>query len=111
MNELKTYLEISEKLKADEALMNLIETYESETKQLLDLVQKPDYDAQEAIRLTNDVEYMSDLISKNELYREFVKAKDELEKVLREKAAMSMPCDCNCSTCKSDCSSRKHVHE
>ena len=82
MNELKTYLEISEKLKADEALMNLIETYESETKQLLDLVQKPDYDAQEAIRLTNDVEYMSDLISKNELYREFVKAKDELEKVL-----------------------------
>ena len=45
MNELKTYLEISEKLKADEALMKLIETYEAETKQLMDLVQNPDYDA------------------------------------------------------------------
>ena len=84
MNELKTYLEASEKLKSDEALMRLIDTYESETKQLLEMVQKPDYDAQEAIRLTNDVEYMSDQISKNELYRTFAEAKDALEKVLRE---------------------------
>lgn len=111
MNELKTYLEASEKLKADEALMKLIEAYESETKQLMDLIQNPDYDAQEAIRLTNDVEYMSDQISNNELYRSFVAAKDELEKVLREKAALSMKCDCNCSTCTSECSSKEHVHE
>lgn len=111
MNELKTYLEASEKLKADKALMEMIEQYEAETKQLIELVQQPDYDAQEAIRLTNDVEYMSDQISKNELYRAFVAAKEALEKALREKAAMSMPCDCNCSTCKSDCSSREHTHE
>ncbi len=111
MNELKTYLEISEKLKADEALMKLIETYEAETKQLMDLVQNPDYDAQEAIRLTNDVEYMSDTISRNELYCAFVDAKEKLENALREKAIMSMPCSCNCSTCSSDCSSREHVHE
>lgn len=111
MNELKAYLEASEKLKADEALMKLIDAYESETKQLVELVQHPDYDAQEAIRLTNDVEFMSDLISKNELYRTFVSAKDALEKALREKAAMSMPCDCNCSTCQSECSSKEHMHE
>lgn len=111
MHELKAYLEASEKLKADEALMKLIETYEAETKQLVELVQQPDYDAQEAIRLTNDVEYMSDVISKNELYRTFVAAKDELEKVLREKAAMSMTCDCNCSTCQSECSVKEHTHE
>ena len=111
MLELKTYLEASEKLKSDEALMKLIETYESETKRLVELVQQPDYDAQEAIRLTNDVEYMSDVISKNELYRAFVTAKDDLERVLREKAAMSMTCDCNCSTCQGECSSREHVHE
>lgn len=107
MHELKTYLDISEKLKADKALMDLIESYESETKKLMELVQDPNYDAQEAIRLTNDVEYMSDTISRNPLYREFVAAKDALEKVLREKAAMSMSCDCNCSTCKSECSSRE----
>lgn len=107
MHELKTYLELSEKVKADKALMELIDAYQSETKQLMDLVQDPDYDAQEAIRLTNDVEYMSDMISKNSLYREFVAAKDALDKLLREKAAMSMPCDCNCSTCKSECSSRE----
>ena len=111
MNELKTYLEASEKLKSDEALMRLIDTYESETKQLLEMVQKPDYDAQEAIRLTNDVEYMSDQISKNELYRTFVEAKDALEKVLREKAALSMKCDCNCSTCESKCEEKEHMHE
>ena len=107
MHELKTYLELSEKVKADEALMNLIDTYQAETKQLMDLIQNPDYDAQEAIRLTNDVEYMSEQISSNKLYQEFVSAKDALERTLREKAAMSMPCDCNCSTCKNECSSRE----
>ena len=109
MHELKTYLELSEKVKADSALMQLIDAYQSETKQLMDLIQDPDYDAQEAIRLTNDVEYMSDQISKNPLYREFIAAKDALDRVLREKAAMSMPCDCNCSTCKSECSAREET--
>ena len=107
MHELKTYLELSEAVKADKALMTLIEAYETETKQLMDLLQDPDYDAQEAIRLTNDVEYMSDQIASNELYRRFVAAKDALDRVLREKAAMSMPCDCNCSTCRKDCESRE----
>lgn len=109
MHELKTYLELSEKVKADKSLMNLIDTYQSETKQLMDLIQNPDYDAQEAIRLTNDVEYMSDQISRNPLYKEFVASKDALDRVLREKAAMSMPCDCNCSTCKNECSSREET--
>lgn len=109
MHELKTYLELSEKLKADKALMELINTYQSETDQLMKLIRDPDYDAAEAIRLTNDVEYMSETIAQNPLYKEFVAAKDALDKVLREKAAMSMPCDCNCSTCKSECSSREET--
>ena len=107
MHELKTYLELSEQVKADKALMALIDTYQSETRQLMDLIQDPDYDAQEAIRLTNDVEYMSGQISENELYKQFIAAKDALDRVLREKAAMSMPCDCNCSTCNKDCSSKE----
>ena len=107
MNELKTYLELSEQVKADKALMELIDTYQAETKQLMDLIQDPDYDAQEAIRLTNDVEYMSAQISENKLYRQFVAAKDALDRALREKAAMSMPCDCNCSTCSKECESRE----
>ncbi len=107
MNELKTYLELSEQVKADKSLMKLIEDYETETKQLMDLLQDPDYDAQEAIRLTNDVEYMSEQISRNTLYNRFVEAKNALDKVLLERAAKSMPCDCNCSTCKAECSSRE----
>lgn len=107
MHELKTYLDLSEQVKADHALMELIDTYQTETKQLMDLIQNPDYDAAEAIRLTNDVEYMSQQISENPLYRKFLAAKDALDRALREKAAMSMPCDCNCSTCKVECSSRE----
>jgi cell fate (sporulation/competence/biofilm development) regulator YlbF (YheA/YmcA/DUF963 family) len=107
MNELKTYLELSEQVKADNALMQMIESYETETKQLMELLQDSDYDAQEAIRLTNDIEYMSDQISKNPLYNQFVSAKNALDKVLLEKAAKAMPCDCNCSTCKAECSSRE----
>ena len=107
MHELKTYLELSEQVKADKALMDLIDAYQTETKQLMDLLQDPDYDAQEAIRLTNDVEYMSSQISANELYRRFTAAKDALDRVLREKAIMSMPCDCNCSTCSKECDSRE----
>lgn len=106
MQELKTYLELSEKVKADKALMSLIEAYEAETKQLMDLLQDQDYDAQEAIRLTNDVEYMSGQIAANELYRQFAAAKDALDRKLRERAVMSMPCDCNCSTCRKECDSK-----
>ena len=109
MHELKTYLELSEEVKANKALMTLIVAYETETKQLMDLLQDPDYDAQEAIRLTNDIEYMSEQIASNKLYQRFVAAKDALDRVLREKAAMSMPCDCNCSTCKSECSAREET--
>ena len=105
MHELKTYLDLSEKLKADKALMEMIDAYQAETKQLMDLIQNPDYNAEEAIRLTNDVEFMSETISHNQLYQDFVAAKDALEKALREKAALSMPCDCNCSTCTNDCHS------
>ena len=107
MHELKHYLELSEKVKADQPLMALIDAYQSETKQLMDLLQDPDYDAQEAIRLTNDVEYMSAQISQNDLYRQFAAAKDALDKALLEKAIMSMPCDCNCSTCSKECDSRE----
>lgn len=107
MHELKQYLDLSEKVKGDKPLMELIDAYQAETKQLMDLLQDPEYDAQEAIRLTNDVEYMSAQISANELYRKFVSAKDALDKALREKAVMSMPCDCNCSTCNKECESRE----
>ena len=107
MHELKTYLELSEQLKADKPLMDLIESYEAETRKLMDLLQDPDYDAQEAIRLTNDVEYMSGQISANPLYAKFAAAKEALDKALLEKAVKTMPCDCNCSTCKAECSSRE----
>lgn len=107
MHELKTYLELSEKVKADKALMALIDAYQKETKELMELLQDPDYDAEKAIRLTNDVEYMSEQISQNKLYQAFVAAKDALERALREKAVMSMPCDCNCSTCHQNCESRE----
>ncbi len=107
MHELKTYLELSEKVKADKALMALIDAYQKETKELMELLQDPDYDAEKAIRLTNNVEYMSEQISQNKLYQAFVAAKDALERALREKAAMSMPCDCNCSTCHQNCDSRE----
>jgi site-specific recombinase XerD len=83
MHELKTYLELSEKVKADKALMELIDAYQTETKQLMDLIQDPNYDAQEAIRLTNDVEYMSGQISSNALYAQFVAAKDALDRQKR----------------------------
>ena len=36
-------------------------------------------------------------------------AQSYLDRVLREKAAMSMPCDCNCSTCHAECSSREET--
>lgn len=103
MQELKTYLELSESVKNDRALMDLIETYEKESAELVRLIQNENYDAHEAIRLTNDVEFLSQTISQHPLYIQFLEAKSRLEKALRNKAAMTMTCDCNCSTCASKC--------
>ncbi len=109
MDELKRYLELSEQVRKDAALMKIIDEYHEKSQALVTLLQDEAYDAAEAIRLTNDVEYLSGCISKNALYQQYFDAKESMEKALLERAVMTMPCDCNCSTCHSDCEHRENV--
>lgn len=105
MDELKHYLNLSEQVNRDEALLAMIREYEETTKRLALLIQEPDYDAAEAIRLTNDSEYLSEQIANHPLYRSYVEAKRALQTVLEQRAQKHIPsCSCGCASCQGACS-------
>ncbi len=99
MGELKDYLTLFQQLQKDERLMRLISEYETEAAQLQTLLLDPDYDAAEAIRLTNDIEYLSSVIANDPLYRSFAEAKEKMERAAQIRAAHFDP-NCNCAACQ-----------
>lgn len=109
MGELKTYLDLLQAVKSDESLMAMISEYESAAEQLNELLQNPDYDAAEAIRLTNDAEYLSMMIQNNPLYSAYARAKDTVQKSMQERFPHG--CGCSCAACQSKCSNRREYEE
>lgn len=100
MGELKTYLTLLKKVQSDESLMKAIEVYEDTTRRLQALLKDEDYDAAEAIRLTNDAEYLSDMIRRNPTYSEFAAAKETLDQSMAARIAHTGMPGCNCSACR-----------
>ena len=112
MDELKTYLTLSKQVNQDAALLEMIHSYEDSGKKLALLLQNKDYDAAEAIRLTNDIEYLSEQIFNSPLYRSYVEAKDALRSVLAKRSEQFIPsCACGCNKCEGGCCSHPESEE
>ncbi len=109
MSELKEYLELRQQILSDPALFSLIKEYDSDVEKLNTLLLDQDYDAAEAIRLTNDVEYLSGLIEKDPLYRKYLSAKEAVSSLMQERAGHM--CGCKCAVCKSKQSCRRPYKE
>ncbi|MBR0081491.1 MAG: YlbF family regulator [Clostridia bacterium] len=110
MGELKTYLTLLNDLRSDKALMQIIDEYEYTTKQLSALLQNPDYDPAEAIRLTNDAEYLSAIIASNPKYNAYMTARKQFEASVAAKIQHTGIPGCNCAMCK-NASKRKKFEE
>ena len=110
MAELKTYLTLLNDLRSDKALMQIIDAYESTTQQLSALLMDPDYDAAEAIRLTNDAEYLSAIIASTPKYNAYIAAREQFEASVAAKIQHTGMPGCNCAMCK-NASKRKKFEE
>lgn len=109
MGELKNYLELRQKILNDPALSMLMQEYDSNVERLKELLSEPDYDAEEAIRLTNDTEYLSCLIGQNPLYQEYLRVKECVSRSMQERACHFS--GCSCAACKAKESSRRLYEE
>ena len=111
MGELKDDLTLFQLVKKDEKLMQLMTEYETDANRLQALLNDPDYDAAEAIRLTNDLEYLSDEIQRVPLYHAFAEAKAKLDQSVSERASTLHLSGCNCAACQKARTSRKPYGE
>ena len=103
MNELKHYLDMQTKIKADPALNKTINEYNHLQELLNNLLADQSYDASYAIQLSNDMDYLADVIQNNPLYQEYTEAKSQLENKMSERASTyKSKCTCGrrgCSGC------------
>ncbi len=94
------YVEMKKAVEANETLYPMILEYEKTTEALVSLMQNSEYDAAEAIRLTNDAEYLSGQIERHPDYCRLVEANDRLQAFL---AATQPACGGACATCAQNC--------
>lgn len=111
MGELKEYLILLERVKKDEALMKLIDEYDADAARLNELLKNPDYDAAEAIRLTNDIEYLTLVIERHPLYQSYAAAKAAMEKAVDNRIKHTNLPDCQCAMCQEKRSKRRKYEE
>ena len=96
MAELKTYISLLQQVQTDKALAKLMEAQKETEQKLSLLMQSPNYDTAEAIRLTNDAAYLSDLLHSNPLYEEYLGAKARYEASLRKRSGKGEGSGCSC---------------
>lgn len=109
MGELKDYLELRQRILSDAALSAILQEYDTDVDKLNMLLADPDYDASEAIRLTNDIEYLSVLIGQNPLCCKYLALKESVSASMQERAGHFT--GCNCAMCKARMSNRKLYEE
>ncbi len=109
MSKLKEYLQLRQRLLNDPALSAMIQEYDSDIEKLNALLAVPDYDASEAIRLTNDAEYLSFMIGQNPLYQQYLSAKESVSCSMRERSCHMS--GCNCAECMAQQSNRRIFEE
>ena len=80
MAELTEYIRLRQKIEQQPALVCAIRDKEATERKLLSLLQGGRYESAEAVRLTNDAAYLEEILSQNDLYRAYAKAKEAYTK-------------------------------
>lgn len=92
------YMEARKEMENDEKLCAMLNEYDGYVSALTELMQHEDYDAQRAISLTNDIEFLGNEIHKNPVYCRLQAAFAKLQEYA---------CAADCSSCTKDCHSRE----
>ena len=103
-DEIHRYLKAKRAVNDDTELSEMVKEYEEGTAQLAKMVQTEGFDADEAVRLSNDMDYIGFLLSQNPKIVELQAANKAMNEYLTQaKGTVSFSCGGNCSSCAEAC--------
>ncbi len=103
-DEIHRYLKAKRAVNDDTELSEMVKEYEEGTAQLAKMVQTEGFDADEAVRLSNDMDYIGFLLSQNPKIVELQAANKAMNEYLAQaKGTVSFSCGGNCSSCAETC--------
>ena len=103
-DEIHRYLKAKRAVNDDTELSEMVKEYEEGTARLAKMVQTEGFDADEAVRLSNDMDYIGFLLSQNPKIVELQAANKAMNEYLAAaKGTVTFSCGGNCSTCAESC--------
>ena len=106
-DEIHRYLKAKRAVNDDTELSEMVKEYEEGTARLAKMVQTEGFDADEAVRLSNDMDYIGFLLSQNPKIVELQAANKAMNEYLAQaKGTVSFSCSGNCSSCAEACAAK-----
>ena len=103
-DEIHRYLKARRAVNEDTELSQIVKDYEEGNGRLEQLVKAGEYDSDEVIRLSNDMDYIGFLLSQNPKIVELQAANKAMNEYLAAaKGTVSFACGGNCSSCAETC--------
>ena len=103
-DEIHRYMTAKRAVNDDEELSSIVKEYEEGNARLEKLVQSGSFDTDEAIRLSNDMDYIGFILSQNPKIVELQAAHKAMKEYLASaKGTVSFSCGGNCSGCAEAC--------
>ena len=107
-DEIHRYMKARRAVNDDTELADMVKEYEEGSERLVKLVQTEGFDAEEAVRLSNDMDYIGFLLGQNPKIVELRAAYKAMNAYLASvKGKVTFSCDGDCSSCAQTCAGKE----
>ncbi len=111
-DEIHRYMKARRAVNDDTELAAMVKEYEEGSDRLVKMIQTEGFDADEAVRLSNDMDYIGFILGQNPLIVELRAAYKAMNEYLASvKGNVSFSCGGNCSSCGEGCARKIRKHE
>ena len=106
-DEIHRYMKAKRAVNEDTELSEMVKEYEEGNKRLALLIETEGFDADEAVRLSNDMDYIGFLLSQNPKIVELQAANKAMNEYLAAaKGTVTFSCGGDCSSCAEACAAK-----
>ena len=106
-DEIHRYMKAKRAVNEDTELSEMVKEYEEGNKRLEKLIETEGFDADEAVRLSNDMDYIGFLLSQNPKIVELQAANRAMNEYLAAaKGTVTFSCGGDCSSCAEACAAK-----
>ena len=103
-DEIHRYMKARRAVNDDTELSAMVKEYEEGSAKLVKMIQTEGFDTDEAVRLSNDMDYIGFILSQNPMIVELRAAYKAMNEYLASvKGTVSFSCGGNCSSCTEAC--------